>query len=100
MVAVEIKRFGLDAQPKRNAEAHAEILLEPGRPGETLGTVDDLREAGPTAILASPELPPAAGILGHAHRGGDTGIGAQRQWRTDQPARLRKDPAKPAHPAF
>jgi hypothetical protein len=53
---MEMQRLGVGADGECDAEATAEIFLEPGRAGEALAAVDRLREAAQAAIEPGPEL--------------------------------------------
>ena len=96
MVAEEMERAVFDLDPERDAEAAADMLLEPGRPGEALAAVDDLREAAAAAIDPSPDLAAAGRILGDATIAGrsasrDSGSGppiSRAAWARMRPARL------------
>src|SRR4051794_2989022 len=100
MVAEEVERLVLHKGGERDAEAAADIFLEPRRPGEALRAVDHLREAAAAAVEPGPELAAARLILGDGDDSGDEGLARQRQRTADQPRKLRQRAPAPAHPAL
>src|SRR5687768_2328433 len=100
MIADEVEDLVLDLDAQRDAEAAADIFLEPGRTAETLGGVNHLREAAVPAVDPGPELAAGALVLGDADRGRDEIVARGRQRRADQPRQLGQQPAATAEAAF
>src|SRR5215469_15554278 len=95
--AAEDERARLDMHAEGHADAVADIFLEPGRAGETLGRMNDLREAGAARVKARPVLAAAAAILGDGDDRRDVAVAPERQRSADQARRLRQAPAGAAH---
>ena len=85
---------------ERHADAVADIFLEPGRPGEALGGMHDLRKAVAARIDAGPDLAAARLVLGHRHDARNVRAARGRQRPADQPQRLRQQPAADGSSGF
>jgi hypothetical protein len=91
--AMEEQRLVLDRQAERHADAAADIFLEPGRAGKSLGRMNDLRKTPAARADTGPDLPAACGIFGHRHDDRHTRLAAGRQRSADQARQLRQPPA-------
>src|SRR3954470_3628671 len=100
MIADEMQRPVRDLDPKRDAEAAADILLEAGRPDEPLARLDHLREAAAPPVHPGPELAAERRVLGDADHRRNADLARQRKRRADHPRDLRQHPAGETHPAF
>src|SRR5689334_23978791 len=77
--AMEEQRFVRDRQAKRNADAAANIFLEPCRPGKALRRTNDLPKAPAARADATPDLATARGVLGHGYSDPHARLAAGRQ---------------------
>src|SRR3569832_1574052 len=97
VVAVEDEIAVLDPDPELLADAAADMLLEPGRSGEQLCGMYDLRHAFPACIEACPSVSAGRGGFGDGNDTGGAGIQRRREGAADRPRELHKQSSRPAH---
>src|SRR5689334_10593910 len=90
MVADECDAIAQGFRTKGHAKPVAEIFFEARGPGETLGTVNDLREPAGPRVNPSPALAAAPAVLADTDDRAMPWSGIERQRGAEQPARLRE----------
>src|SRR5262249_40142947 len=88
----------LHVHGERHADAITDVFLEPGRSGEALGRMDDLREAVAARVEPRPDLAARSHILGHGDDARNFCVASRWKRAANQPYCLREPPAGLAQP--